>query len=143
MTVLSEGGNYTGGKLILPEYRVAVNVRPGDLLLINNHFGIHGNDEIIVGDDKSDRYSLVCYFREGMLKLGSHDYETCRKDFLNKTKLEYKKFGKSESWGGTYTGMWESKEWYDFCEKSLGREVLLKYHPKSANKSQINLENFL
>ena len=39
-------GEFTGGYLIFPEYRVAVNVRPGDLLLVNNHEIIHGNTEI-------------------------------------------------------------------------------------------------
>ena len=37
LLVLSNDGRFTGGYLILPEIRVAINVRPGDLLLINNH----------------------------------------------------------------------------------------------------------
>jgi hypothetical protein len=27
--------------------------------------------------------------------------------------------------------MWESQEWYDYLEMKLGREDLIKYHPKS------------
>ncbi len=46
LLVLSNNGNYTGGYLILPEVRIAVNVRPGDLLLVNNHEYIHGNTPI-------------------------------------------------------------------------------------------------
>ena len=34
LLVLSNNGNYKGGYLVAPEYRVAVNVRPGDLLLV-------------------------------------------------------------------------------------------------------------
>ena len=37
LLTLSNTGNYSGCYLVAPEYRVAVNVRPGDLLLINNH----------------------------------------------------------------------------------------------------------
>jgi hypothetical protein len=36
--------------------------------------------------------------------------------------------------------MWESKEWYDFCEKKLGRDEMLKYHPDA--KEQQSLEEF-
>jgi hypothetical protein len=32
-------------------------------------------------------------------------------------------------WNGVSEGMWESKEWYDYCEEHLGREELVKYHP--------------
>ena len=69
LLVLSNNGNYTGGYLIAPEYRVAVNVRPGDLLLINNHEVMHGNTPIVLGDEEAERVSLVCYFRENMLQL--------------------------------------------------------------------------
>jgi len=31
--------------------------------------------------------------------------------------------------------MWESKEWYEFCEKAVGREQLLKNHPDAAASS--------
>jgi len=43
-------GDYTGGYLIFPEYRVAVDVRPGDLLLVNNHEIIHGNTPIVLNN---------------------------------------------------------------------------------------------
>jgi hypothetical protein len=36
--------------------------------------------------------------------------------------------------------MWESKEWYDYCERELGREELLKYHPEAEEAN--SLEGF-
>jgi hypothetical protein len=61
LLTLSNDGNYTGGYLIAPEYRVAVNVRPGDLLLINNHEVMHGNTPIECAEG-SERVSLVVLF---------------------------------------------------------------------------------
>jgi hypothetical protein len=140
LLVLSNNGNYTGGYLIAPEYRVAVNVRPGDLLLINNHEVMHGNTPIVLGDEEAERISLVCYFREKMLELGSKEYEDCRYDFVEHRKNDKEHPEQRPLWNGVSAGMWDSKEWYDFCEKKLGREELMKYHPES--EGQQSLEEF-
>jgi hypothetical protein len=140
LLVLSNNGNYTGGYLIAPEYRVAVNVRPGDLLLINNHEVMHGNTPIVLGDEEAERISLVCYFREKMLELGSKEYEDIRYDFVEHRKNDKEHPEQRPLWNGVSAGMWESKEWYDFCEKKLGRDELLKYHPEA--KEQQSLEEF-
>ena len=147
LLVLSNNGNYKGGYLVAPEYRVAVNVRPGDLLLINNHEVMHGNTPIEMLDEEAERVSLVCYFREKMLELGSKAYEDCRYEFvesrrLNKEHPGHKNEDGSERhlWNGVSAGMWDSEEWYEYCERQLGREELLKYHPE-AEKSN-SLEGF-
>jgi hypothetical protein len=147
LLVLSNDGNFTGGYLVAPEYRVAVNVRPGDLLLINNHEVMHGNTPIVLGSEESERISLVCYFREKMLELGSKAYEDCRFDFVESRRLNKEHPGhKNEDgterhlWNGVSAGMWESEEWYRFCEDKLGYEDLLKYHPES--QPQQSLEEF-
>lgn len=140
LLVLSNNGNYTGGYLIAPEYRVAVNVRPGDLLLINNHEVMHGNTPIVLGDEEAERVSLVCYFREKMLELGSKEYEDTRYDFVEHRKNDKEHPEQRPLWNGVSAGMWDSKEWYDFCEKKLGRDELLKYHPEAAG--QQSLEEF-
>ena len=146
LLVLSNNGNFTGGYLIAPEYRVAVNVRPGDLLLINNHEVIHGNTEIVLGDENAERVSLVVYFREKMLELGSKQYEECRYDFVESRRTNkehpgqfYEDGSMRHLWNGVSPGMWESQEWYDYCEQKLGRDELLKYHPESQKNS---LEEF-
>lgn len=145
LLTLSNDGRYSGGYLIAPEYRVAVNVRPGDMLLINNHEVMHGNTPIVC-EEGSERISLVCYFREKMLELGSKEYEDCRYDFVESRRLNKDHPGhKLEDgtdrhlWNGVSPGMWESDEWYEYCESKLGRKELLKYHPE-ADKS--TLEEF-
>lgn len=140
LLVLSNNGNFSGGYLIAPEYRVAVNVRPGDLLLINNHEVMHGNTPIILNDAEAERVSLVCYFREKMLELGSKEYEDCRYDFVEDRKNNKEHPEQRPLWNGVSAGMWDTDEWYDYCEQKLGRDELLKYHPE-AEKSN-SLESF-
>jgi hypothetical protein len=140
LLTLSNNGNYSGAYLVAPEYRVAVDVRPGDLLLINNHEVMHGNTPIVCHDEEAERISLVCYFREKMLELGSKAYEDCRYDFVESRRLNKEHKDWRPLWNGVGAGMWESKEWYDFCEKQLGRETMLKYHPEAEEAN--SLEGF-
>ena len=114
LLVLSNNGNYTGGYLVFPEVRVAVNVRPGDLLLVNNHEVIHGNTPIVTRDDVAERISLVCYLREGMLDLGSYEYENLRYQFVEERRKNKEHPFQRKLWNGISEGMWESKEWYDY-----------------------------
>ncbi len=145
LLVLSNDGRFTGGYLIAPEYRVAVNVRPGDLLLINNHEVMHGNTPIVC-EEGSERVSLVVYFREKMLELGSKAYEDCRREYVESRRLNKNHPGHKHDdgtdrhlWNGVSPGMWEEQEWYDYCESKVGREELIKMHPQAANTS---LEEF-
>lgn len=135
LLTLDNGKKYSGGYLIFPEFRVAVSVRPGDLLLVNNHEGIHGNTPIVPEEEGAERISLVCYFREGMLEGGSKEYEDCRREFV-----DYRRTNKDHPlwkplWNGVSQNMWESEEWYQYLETKLGPEVLAKYHPDSALNS--------
>jgi hypothetical protein len=110
-------GEYTGGYLIFPEYRIAVDVRPGDLLLVNNHEIIHGNTPIVLNnpdDPTSERISLVCYFREKMLELKSWDYEVLRRQYVDERRLNKSHPLQRPLWNGVSPGMWEDKEWYDY-----------------------------
>jgi hypothetical protein len=140
LLTLTNNGNYKGCHLVAPEYRVAVNPRPGDLLLINNHEVMHGNTQIELLDEEAERISLVVYFREKMLELGSKEYEDTRYDFVEHRKNDKEHPEQRPLWNGVSASMWESKEWYDFCEKKLGRDELLKYHPEA--KEQQSLEEF-
>ena len=110
-------GEYTGGYLVFPEYRVAVNVRPGDLLLVNNHEIIHGNTEIKLNHEKAERISLVCYFREAMLELKSWDYELLRKQYVEERRVNKTHALWRPLWNGVSPSMWEDQEWYDYMAK--------------------------
>jgi hypothetical protein len=142
LLTLTNNGNYKGCYLVAPEYRVAVNPRPGDLLLINNHEVMHGNTQIELLDDVAERISLVVYFREKMLELGSKEYEDCRYDYVEsrRTNKEHKGHIGRNLWNGIDPGMWDNQEWYDYLESKLGRDELVKYHPQA--EGQQSLEEF-
>jgi len=135
LLVLSNNDNFSGGYLIFPEYRVAVNIRPGDLLLVNNHEIIHGNTPIILNDKTAHRISLVCYLRENMVNLGSWEYEQARYKFVETRKWNEKHPLWRPHWNGTSPSMWDTQEWYDFLKNELGEDTLKKYHPNSVKST--------
>jgi Oxygenase domain of the 2OGFeDO superfamily len=137
LLTLSNDGRYSGGYLIAPEYRVAVNPRPGDLLLINNHDVMHGNTPIVC-EEGSERISLVCYFREKMLELGSWEYENCRYEFVESRRKNPEHPLQRKLWNGVSEGMWTSDEWYEYCRDKLGEQELLKYHPEAQKSGSLD-----
>jgi hypothetical protein len=140
LLVLSNTGKYTGGYLIAPQYRAAFNVRPGDLLLINNHEVMHGNTPIVCESEKDERISVVCYFREGMLNGGAKEYEELRYEFVESRRTNPDHPLQRLRWNGISPDMWadkpletdyaEAREWYDFLKKHKnGNKYLNDYHP--------------
>jgi len=109
-----EGRGWRGGQFILPEYRIAINLQPGDMLLVNNHEGIHGNDQLI-GDD-NDRMTIVAYFREKMTTLMSWEYENLRKQYIDERRLNPNHRLHRNLWNGVSENMWKEQEWYDYME---------------------------
>jgi hypothetical protein len=90
-------GNFTGGMLTFPEFRVAVDMQDGDLILMDAHQW-HGNTrmtcacgnvmdgsvEVLDGKELSDgpckdcgaeRISVVCYYRTKMAACGTQPEE--------------------------------------------------------------------
>lgn len=136
LTVVAKDKEWSNGFLVLPEFRVAVDVRPGDVLLINNHAGIHGNVELRPPEGKTiedmERISLVCYFREKMSDLGSWEYEQQRFNFVESRRLNKQHPEWRPLWNGISAGMWESPEWYEYLSGTEGGEEMLReYHPKA------------
>ena len=122
-----EGKGWRGGQFILPEYRIAINLQPGDMLLVNNHEGIHGNDELI-GDD-NDRMTIVAYFREKMNELKSWEYENLRKQYVDERHLDKAHKYYRPLWNGVSPNMWFEQEWYDYMEKHGVKDPYAKPKP--------------
>jgi len=110
-----EGKGWKGAEFILPEFRIAINLQPGDMLLVNNHGGIHGNDALI-GDD-NDRLTLVSYFREKMLDLKAWDYENLRKQYVDERRMNKDHPLHRHLWNGVSANMWDEQEWFDYMKK--------------------------
>ena len=144
LTVIAPPGkDWKNGYLVAPEVRAAINVRPGDLLLIDNMRVIHGNTPIEAPDSGEDdflRMSLVYYFREDMDELGSWEYEKTRRQFVDDRRLNKEHPLWREYWNGVSPGMWGDTEWYEYLESNMGKDAVAKYHPEGQDKS--SLENF-
>lgn len=145
LTVITKDGkNWKGGYLVAPEVRAAINVRPGDLLLIDNMRVIHGNTPILPpesGEDDMLRMSLVFYFREDMDQLGSWEYESLRKQFVDSRRLNEEHPLWRPYWNGVSPSMWTTQEWYDYLTEHGGEDMLKEYHPE-ALETKSSLEAF-
>jgi len=135
LTVISDGKkDWKGGYLVCPEVRAAINVRPGDLLLVDNMRVIHGNTPIEAPDTGVDdllRMSLVFYFREDMAKLGTWEYEHLRRAYVDsRRKNEEHKLWRPY-WNGVSPSMWGEQEWYDWLTVEGGESMVRQYHPEA------------
>ncbi len=70
-------GEFTGGELIFPKYRVAVEFGTQDVLLCDVH-EYHANAPILGVEDEFERMSCVLYYRSGMVECGSPAEELVR-----------------------------------------------------------------
>lgn len=80
-------GTFTGGNLVFPKYRVALDLQHGDLALIDAH-EYHGNTAIFCacGERRNgmcetcgaERISIVSYFRERMTRCGTYAEEATK-----------------------------------------------------------------
>jgi hypothetical protein len=87
-------GVYTGGSLVFPEYRVAVNMNQGDLILMDAHQW-HGNTNIIKQSEDAERISLVLYYRTDMMFCGTMEAEAEKANYLRAKPL--RKNGKEDN----------------------------------------------
>lgn len=108
------GKGWEGGEFILPEFRIAVKLAPGDMLLVNNHGGIHGNDALV--GDNNDRMTIVAYFREKMVDLKSWNYEQLRKKYIDERRLNQNHKYWRPLWNGVNPNMFKEQEWYDYMK---------------------------
>lgn len=76
MSVL-QTGDYNGAFLVFPKYRVAVDMRMGDVCLADVHEW-HGNTTFIGKAGRYERISLVLYYRAQMFECGSAQDELSR-----------------------------------------------------------------
>jgi len=83
-------GDYSGGIFTFPRYRVGVDMKHGDVLLMDVHEW-HGNTQLQLHSDDAERISIVCYYRADVHKCGTFADEA-------KKALEYEhqKVGREE-----------------------------------------------
>lgn len=92
-------GDWTGGRLVFPEWRVAAEMRHGDMILMDAHQW-HGNTAIVCPcnggtnlnrgpctDCDSERISVVAYYRTKMAQCGTAAEEAERKAAYGERRL--------------------------------------------------------
>jgi len=110
------GKGWKGCYFTLPEWKIGINLQPGDLLLVSNHEGIHTNTAF-ENEDEADRVSIVAYFREKMKTLKSWEYESLRKQFVEDRRADKSHPLQRKLWNGVSPGMWETAEWAEYLKK--------------------------
>jgi len=80
-------GDYTGGIFVFPEYRIAVNMQHGDLILMDAHQW-HGNTNIVKQSEDAERISLVLYYRTDMMFCGTMEAEAEKENYLRLKPLK-------------------------------------------------------
>lgn len=89
-------GEFEGGWLCFPEYKVGVDLRDRDVILMDAHEW-HGNTQFspeperkpngaLIGDPGFERISVVCYYRTNMVKCGSFQDEVERRRIYAETR---------------------------------------------------------
>jgi hypothetical protein len=70
-------GHYTGGYYTMPQYRIAVDLQAGDVILSDVHEW-HANTPLVGNPARYERITVVCYFREKMVHCGTMAEELTR-----------------------------------------------------------------
>lgn len=63
-------GDFSGGTLIYPAYRIGADLRSGDVLFMDSHEA-HANTALVGDPETFDRVSLVLYYRSKMAECGT------------------------------------------------------------------------
>jgi hypothetical protein len=80
--VVIEDGKYSGAETCFPQYGVGVDVRTGDVLLMDVH-QLHGNTKMVSETKDAKRLSIVCYLRYDIWK---HTKHMTRKQMIKHNK---------------------------------------------------------
>lgn len=68
-------GEYTGGLLCFPQYKVAADLEDRDMILFDPHEWHGVTDLVHTGEEEAERITVVYYFRRGLSKCGSAEDE--------------------------------------------------------------------
>ena len=79
-------GNYSGGHLTFPEWRVSVDLQDGDLILMDAHHW-HGNTALNLLTADAERISLVLYYRTKVADCASAEEEAHKEVMAKKRSM--------------------------------------------------------
>jgi hypothetical protein len=112
-----DGERYDGSYFVMPELRLAFDIRKGDFFVGDNCNLMHGQCEQINKVEDADNIVFVFYARDGMTKLESMEVECCRKAFVQYSKENFAERYQKNTGGrfmGIFPEMWWSDEWEEY-----------------------------
>jgi hypothetical protein len=115
-----EGEKFDGSYFVMPELRLAFDIRKGDFFVGDNCNLMHGQCEQINKVEDAENIVFVFYARDGMAKLDDYRCETCRKEFILYSQANYAdRYQKNEAgkFSGVFPSMWVSDEWDEYRAK--------------------------
>ena len=108
------GEKFDGSYFIMPELRLAWDIRKADFFCGDNQGLLHGQGIQRNKTEDADNIVFVFYSRANMTKLESWENECCRKAFVQYSKENLSDKYRKNSGGkfmGIYPGMFQSEEW--------------------------------
>ena len=112
-----DGEKFDGSYFVLPELRLAFDIRKGDFFCGDNCNLMHGQCEQINKVDDAENIIFVFYARDGMAKLDDYRSECCRKEFIAYSQANYAdRYQKNDAgkFSGVFPSMWVSDEWDEY-----------------------------
>jgi hypothetical protein len=79
--------NYIGGFLVFPQYRIAVDIYEGDVILMDAHEW-HGNSPIKPVGENHERLAVVFYYRTEMEHCGTQEEELAKARKGSESKIQ-------------------------------------------------------
>jgi hypothetical protein len=136
-----DGEKFDGSYFVMPQLRLAFDIRKGDFFVGDNCNLMHGQTEQINKVDDVDNIIFVFYARDGMTKLDTFKNECCRKAFVQHSKENFaEKYQKNT--GGRFMGifpeMWVSEEWNEFKNELVKNPETGEMEPRCPDAKNTN-----
>ena len=125
-----DGEKFDGSYFVLPELRLAFDIRKGDFFVGDNCNLMHGQTEQVNKVDDAENIIFVFYARDGMAKLDYYDCETCRKEFIlfsQKTYADRYQKNDAGKFSGVFPSMWVSDEWDEYRAEHCPKATRTNY----------------
>lgn len=137
VVVFEREGSYTGGETCFPQYGIGVDVREGDILLMDVHEP-HGNLPIKLKTKGSERLSVVCYLRRGVWENTRGKSKAYHKEYTEQMK---KVFGFGNQINKNPESKTKKKKKNKKTKRSRSKSRSIKEKNKKTRKKKTKMNN--
>ena len=139
LVVFEKKGKYSGGETCFPRYGIGVNVREGDILLMDVHEP-HGNLPLKLLSKDAERMSIVCYLRKGVwLKTKGKSVFFFKKHTNDMHKI--RRFSKDKNTNKTRQKKYKKSKTQKKARHKKKQDTKKARHKKSKTQKNIKKQN--